>query len=120
MGDAYAFGRRRQRTYGSPEPESQPVRHNQRADERVVRHRRRGGARHPGEAGRLRFGYAGRMARKKTAVGHDDAAGGGMLQKAARAIGSVVGTLAVTTGIAHAEEPPKMTGKAKRTAPAPL
>jgi hypothetical protein len=30
-------------------------------------------------------------------------------------IGSVVGTLAVTTGIAHAEEPPKTTGKAIET-----
>jgi hypothetical protein len=61
--------------------------------------------------------YAGRMARKKIVVGPDDATGGGMLQKAAKAIGSVVGTLAATAGIAHAEEPPKMTGKAKRTAP---
>ena len=59
------------------------------------------------------------MARKKTAIGPDDATGG-ILQKAAKAIGSVVGTLAATTGIAHAEEPPKMTGKAKRTAPKAL
>ena len=40
-----------------------------------------------------------------------------MLEKAARAIGSVVGTLAVTTGIAHAEVLPKTTGKAKKTPP---
>jgi hypothetical protein len=60
------------------------------------------------------------MARKKTAVGPDDATGGGMLQKAAKAIGSVVGTLAATAGIAHAEEPPKMTGKTKTTAPKAL
>ena len=60
------------------------------------------------------------MARKKTAVGQDNATGGGILEKAARAIGSVVGTLAVTTGIAHAEGPPKIAGKTKSTAPKAL
>jgi hypothetical protein len=60
------------------------------------------------------------MARKKTAVGQEDATGEGMLQKAAKAIGSVVGTLAVTTGIAHSDPLPKMRGKAKRTVPKAL
>jgi hypothetical protein len=39
-------------------------------------------------------------------------AGGEMLQKAAKAIGSALGTIATKTGIAHAEAPaPKKSGK---------
>ena len=62
------------------------------------------------------------MPRKKTAPEQNDATHGGILQKAAKAIGSVVGTLAVTTGIVHAEEPPKKAANAKpepSTAPRP-
>jgi hypothetical protein len=55
------------------------------------------------------------MARKKTPVRQKDAGGEGMLQKAAKAIGSVVGTLAVTSGLAHSEESQKTTGEAIRT-----
>ncbi len=39
-----------------------------------------------------------------------------MLQKAAKAIGSVVGTLAVTAGIAHADPSSENTSPAKKTA----
>jgi hypothetical protein len=56
------------------------------------------------------------MPKKKTAPEQKPATHDGILQKAAKAIGSVVGTLAVTTGIVHAEEPPKKAAKAKRAA----
>ncbi len=62
------------------------------------------------------------MARKKTAPEQNDATHDGILQKAAKAIGSVVGTLAVTTGIVHTEEPAKKAVKEKSepsTAPRP-
>jgi hypothetical protein len=53
------------------------------------------------------------MPRKKTGPEQKAETHDGILQKAAKAIGSVVGTLAVTTGIVHAEEPPKEAVKAK-------
>jgi hypothetical protein len=36
---------------------------------------------------------------------------GEVLEKAAKAIGSALGTIAVKTGIAHADAPPKKSGK---------
>lgn len=52
------------------------------------------------------------MPKKKTAPEQKAATQAGILQKAAKAIGSAVGTLAVTTGIVHGEEAPKKAVKA--------
>ena len=49
-------------------------------------------------------------ARKKTGQ-KTEAGGGDVLQEAAKAIGSALGTFARKTGIVHAEEPPKVSRK---------
>ena len=51
------------------------------------------------------------MATKKKTEQEKEAAGEETLQKAAKAIGSAIGAIAVKTGIAHAPAPAKKIGK---------
>jgi len=56
------------------------------------------------------------MATRKKTEQDKPAEGGEILQKAAKAIGAALGTIAAKTGAAHAEAPPKKKGKLAKKA----